>query len=318
MHQFLKEVPCGEGFEGFYLCKGYALQKKNDGKEYFRVDVADKSGQVHGVCWEEPSRFDVTHKSIGTIVHLKGTMGEYRDVPQIRIFAIREATEADKADYDAGDIVESAPIDETMAAQEVAEMIDTIADDEYRLVAKTVFTAIEPKFTTIPAGKTVHHSFRGGLLMHTWNMMKMACNVAELYESVIDRSLLLSATFLHDIAKIQEFDLSELGLVKDYSKPGQLLGHLYMGAVEVQKICEKLNVSAEKSLLLQHMILSHHGELDKGAVVQPKCAEAEALHIIDLLDSRLEIYAEECEQLELGQFTPKKNWALEHRIFRSK
>ena len=318
MHQFLNDVPCGENFEGFYLCKSYAVQKKADGKEYFRVDVADKSGQIHGVCWEEPGRFDVSHKSIGTIVHLKGTMGEYRDVPQIRVFAIRQTTDADKNDYDAGDIVEAAPIDEEEAKQQMCQMLDSIADDEYRLVAKTVYTAIEAKFTTIPAGKTVHHSFRGGLLMHTWNMMKLACSVTEIYGSFVDRSLLLCATFLHDIAKIQEFDLSDLGLVQDYSTQGQLLGHLYMGAVEVQKICEKLNVATDKSLLLQHMILSHHGEPEKGAVIQPKCAEAEALHLIDLMDSRLEIYAEEYEQLTHGQFTPKKNWALDHRVFRNK
>ena len=318
MHQFLTEIPVGEAFEGFYLCKSYATQKKADGKDYFRVDVADRSGQVHGVCWEEPDKFNVTHKSIGTIIHLKGTMGEYRDVPQIRVFGIRQATEADKTDYDVGDIVESAPIDLVEVARQVSDMLDSIADDEYRLVAKTVYTAIEPKFTTIPAGKTVHHSFRGGLLMHTWNMMRLACMVSDIYESFIDRSLLLCATFLHDIAKIQEFDLSDLGLVQDYSKPGQLLGHLYMGAVEVQKICEKLNVNAEKTLLLQHMILSHHGEPEKGAVVQPKCAEADALHMIDLMDSRLEIYAEEYAQLEPGQFTPKKNWALDHRVYRNK
>lgn len=318
MHQFLKDIPVGESFEGFYLCKSYAIQKKADGKEYFRVDVADHSAQIHGVCWEEPGKFDVTHKSIGTIIHLKGTMGEYRDVPQIRVFAVRQAKESDRSNYDVGDIVEAAPIDVEEIKLQVAQMLDTIADDEYRLVAKTVYTAIEEKFATIPAGKTVHHSFRGGLLMHTWNMMKLANSVAETYAGILDRSLLLCATFLHDIAKIQEFELSELGLVSDYSKPGQLLGHLYMGAVEVQKICEKLNVSAEKTLLLQHMILSHHGEPEKGAVVQPKCAEADALHMIDLMDSRLEIYAEEYAQLEPGQFTPKKNWALDHRVYRNK
>ena len=318
MHQFLKDVPCGENFEGFYLLKTYATQKKADGKDYFRVDVADRSGQVHGVCWEDPARFSVTAKSVGAIVHLKGTMGEYRDVPQIRVFSIRQAIEADESAYDAGDIVDCAPIDVEAAAREVLDMLGSIADDEYRLVAKTIYSAIEAKFTTIPAGKTVHHSFRAGLLMHTWNMMKLACTVAEIYGALIDRSLLLCATFLHDIAKIQEFELSDLGLVKDYSKQGQLLGHLYMGAVEVQKICEKLQVSGEKSLLLQHLILSHHGEPEKGAVVHPKCAEAEALHMIDLLDSRLEIYAEECEQLDLGQFSAKKNWALDHRVLRTK
>ena len=318
MHKFLNEIKNSDNFEGFYLCKNYAIQKKADGKEYFRVDISDKTATCHGVCWEEPQKFDVTHTSIGSIVHVKGTMGEYRDVPQIRIYSIRKVSEDDKIEYDVSDIVESAPIDVEECTREVAEMIDSIADDEYRLVAKTIFSAIEDKFTTCPAGKMVHHSFRGGLLMHTWNMMKLSCAISELYSSIIDKSLLLTGTFLHDIAKIQEFDFSELELVSDYSKQGQLLGHLYMGAVQVQKVCEKLNISKEKSLLLQHLILSHHGEPDKGAVTQPKCAEADALHMIDLMDSRLEIYAEEYAQLKVGQFSQKKNWALDHRVFRNK
>ena len=318
MHQFLNESNINEEICDFYLCKNYSVQKKTDGKDYLRVEISDRSGSCQGICWEDPKKFDVSPKSIGNIIKVKGTMGEYRGVPQLRVFNIRKVKEEDKAEYDVGDLVEAAPIDENACMQEVSDMIDSIADDEYRLVARTIFTAIQDKFKTIPAGKLVHHSFRGGLLMHTSNMMKLACNVSDLYSKIIDRDLLLTATFLHDIAKTKEFELTDLGLVNDYSKAGQLLGHLYMGALEVEKVCEKLNVNKEKSLMLQHMILSHHGDPEKGAVMPPKCAEADALHMIDLMDSRLEMYAEEYELLEVGQFMPKKNWALDHRVYRNK
>ena len=318
MHQFLKDTADGQELCSFYLCKNYTTQKKADGRDYFRVDIADKSGECHGVCWEDPKNFDVGHKSIGKIIKVKGTMGLYRDVPQIRVFNIRDVKEADFEQFDVGDIIESAPIDAEACTQDVVSMIDSIADEEYRAVAEAFFEKTKDKFTTIPAGKVVHHSFRQGLLMHTSNMMKLACDVSKLYENVIDRDLLLTATFLHDLAKIEEFDLSELGLVSDYSKAGQLLGHLYIGAVNVEKVCEKLGVDESKSLMLQHLILSHHGEPEKGAAIQPKCPEAEALHIIDLMDSRLEMYAEEFAQLEPGQFTQKKNWALDHRVYRNK
>ena len=318
MHKFIEDVTNGEEICGFYLCKTLSIQKKTDGKDYLRVEIADKTGSCQGICWEDPKKFDVSVKSIGGIVKVKGIMGDYKGVAQLRIYNIRNARDDDKNEFSIDNISTCAPIDADACIEEVSDLIDSIEDADYRLVAKTVFTAIKEKFMTIPAGKVVHHSFRNGLLMHTLNMMKLANFTSEIYDNIINRSLLLSATFLHDIAKIQEFELSDLGLVNDYSKQGQLLGHLYMGALEVEKVCEKLNINKEKSLLLQHMILSHHGEPDKGAVVSPKFAEAEALHIIDLMDSRLEIYAEECEHLEVGQFMPKKNWALDHRVYRNK
>ena len=91
--------------------------------------------------------------------------------------------------------------------------------------------------------------------MHTATMMKTADFLAGLYGDIIDRSLLLAGTFLHDFAKEKEFTFSQLGLVTEYSVKGQLLGHLVMGAQEVSNVAAELGIPEDKSVLLQHMIL---------------------------------------------------------------
>ena len=166
----------------------------------------------------------------------------------------------------------------------------------------------------LPAAKSVHHGFLGGLLMHTHNMLRIADHLASIYPSTLDRSLLMAGTLLHDFAKAEEFSCSALGLVTDYSVKGQLLGHLVMGAREVADIADALGVAEEKSVLLQHMLLSHHGQPEFGAAVLPQCAESELLSLIDMIDSRMEIYQEAMDETPVGTFS-KRIFALEKRIY---
>ena len=116
---------------------------------------------------------------------------------------------------------------------------------------------------------------------------------------------MLTGTLLHDFKKREEFGFSELGLVTEYTVKGQLLGHLVMGAQEIAAVAAELGVPEKKSVLLQHMILSHHGEPEWGAAVRPMCAEAELLSYIDLIDSRMEIYKENFEATPVGEFSDR-------------
>ena len=141
--------------------------------------------------------------------------------------------------------------------------------------------------------------------MHTGNMMQLADFLAGMYADTVDRSLLLAGTFAHDLQKEREFRFSALGLVTDYSVPGQLLGHLVMGAQEIAEIAKELDVPEEKSVLLQHLVLSHHGEPEFGAAVRPACAESELLSYIDMIDSRMEIYHEVLGATPLGGFSDR-------------
>lgn len=316
MQKPLSEIKNGEEFIGFFLMKNYLIQNKTTGEQYFRVEIADKSKSCQGLSWEDPKRFNVGTDDIGSVVKIKGTMQEYNAQPQVKVYNIRKTTEDDEGLFDINDLVKTAPIDVEERVDEVYDLLNSIQDEDFKKVSLNIFEKKKEAFINCPAGKVVHHSFRGGLLMHTSNMMYIACSISEIYSNMIDRSLLLAGTFLHDIAKLDEFVLSNTSLVKDYSKKGQLLGHLYLGAVEVKQVCKELGIDEEKALLLEHMILSHHGEGELGSPVQPKFAEAEALHLIDLLDSRLEIYSEEYENIKKGDFTQKNNWALGHRVYK--
>ena len=216
--------------------------------------------------------------------------------------------------YDVSALVPVAPIDPDERLQEIRRLIDSMEDADYQSVARTMLERHLEAFRSIPAAKSVHHSFLSGLLMHTSNMLRLADYLSGLYAGIIDRSLLLTGTLLHDFAKEREFTFSGLGMVTDYSLSGQLIGHLVMGAQEVQQCAESLGLPQEKSLLLQHMILSHHGEPDFGAAVRPMCAEAELLSYIDLIDSRMEIYAETLPGVPAGGFSGRI-FALEKKIY---
>ena len=212
-------------------------------------------------------------------------------------------------------LVPTAPIDCGAAMEDLRRAAASITDPDYRAVAEAMLEAHGETLASIPAAKSVHHAFLGGLLMHTANMVKIADFLAGMYPETIDRSLLLTGTLLHDMAKAQEFVFSQLGLATDYSIKGQLLGHLVMGAQDAAETAARLGVPEEKSVLLQHLILSHHGEPEFGAAVRPLCAEAELLSLIDAVDSRMEIYRETYDTMELDTFSPRI-FALEKKVFR--
>ena len=198
-------------------------------------------------------------------------------------------------------LVPSAPKDADDMGLVIKGAIASMQDQDYYNICVSILKKYEDEFKRIPAGKSVHHAFAHGLLMHTSNMVNAAIGLAGIYKDFINRDLLLAGTILHDIGKIKEFDLSQLGLVSQYSVQGQLMGHLVIGAQEVALAAKECGVSEGKSMLLQHLLLSHHGEPDFGAAIRPVCAEAFLLHSIDAMDARMETYREQLDKMETGE-----------------
>ena len=119
--------------------------------------------------------------------------------------------------YDVSALVTVAPIDPDERLQEIRRLIDSMEDADYQSVARTMLERHLEAFRSIPAAKSVHHSFLSGLLMHTSNMLRLVDYLSGLYAGIIDRSLLLTGTLLHDFAKEREFTFSGLGMVTDLS-----------------------------------------------------------------------------------------------------
>ena len=312
-NKLIAQMHTGDDVEGFYILKDAFLKTTAAGKPFLSGVLADRSGTIDLKVWDYSGPIGADPADIGRIVKIRGQVSEFKGAPQLTAGRIRMADGNDQ--YDVSALVPVAPIDPDERLQEIRRLIDSMEDADYQSVARTMLERHLEAFRSIPAAKSVHHSFLSGLLMHTSNMLRLADYLSGLYAGIIDRSLLLTGTLLHDFAKEREFTFSGLGMVTDYSLSGQLIGHLVMGAQEVQQCAESLGLPQEKSLLLQHMILSHHGEPDFGAAVRPMCAEAELLSLIDLVDSRMEIYAEALQELPEGTFS-SRIFALDKKIYR--
>lgn len=287
--------------EGFYVLKAAYPKVAANGKPFLNLTLSDRTGAIDGKVWDYAGPIGAADE--GKVVKVRGGVSLFRGALQLTVERIRLAGDADRVDVSA--LVPVAPIDRGEALAEVEVLLASIEDADYRAAAQELLRRHREKFAEIPAAKSVHHSFLAGLLMHTGNMLRLADFLARQYADTVDRSLLLAGTFAHDLQKEREFRFSALGLVTDYSVSGELLGHLVMGAQEAAEVAREVGMPEEKSLLLQHLILSHHGEPEYGAAVRPVCAESELLSCIDRIDSRMEIYRETLAEVPLGAFSDR-------------
>ncbi len=156
------------------------------------------------------------------------------------------------------------------------------------------------KFFIYPAATRMHHNYVGGLAYHTTGMLELADGFLKTY-SYLNKDYLYSGIILHDLGKILEFTGVEN---TEYTLKGQLLGHLVMGSIFINDVAKELHVEdSEEVLILEHMVLSHHGLPQFGACKKPQTAEAEVLWYIDTLDSKLRVLGEVLENTETGAFT---------------
>jgi len=293
------DMALGQKFEGFYVLYEAFPKTTATGKPFLSAGLSDCTGNLPAMVWDYAG--PISGADAGKVVKVRGEVTEYKGALQITVDKLRLAAADDQ--YDTAALVPTAPIDADAALREIRSLIASVADADYRRLAETLLDRNLESFRSIPAAKSVHHAFIHGLLMHTFHMLKTADFLSGLYGDVVNRSLMLTGTLLHDFEKREEFTFSQLGLVTEYSVKGQLLGHLVMGAQEVAAAAAELAIPEEKSVLLQHMILSHHGEPEWGAAVRPMCAEAELLSYIDLIDSRMEIYKGSFETTPVGEFS---------------
>lgn len=302
----LRALIPGDCFQGFYLLESAQTGTTAAGKPYLSFRLADITGELAGKLWDYSG--PVGPGDAGQVVRVSGRVETYQNAPQAILEQLRLAEAED--DVDLSVLVPTAPRDPARMLAYVESTLQKLDDADYRGVCLAMLERHREAFASIPGAKNMHHGFRHGLLMHTANMMRQAEMLARIYQDVVDRSLLIAGAFLHDIGKLKEYAVSPLGLVSDYAREGQLLGHLFLGAEEVGAVARSLDVPEEKVLLLQHLIASHHGKPEFGTIVLPKCPEAELLSEIDMIDSRMEMFRKTFEETPPGRFSSRKVYGL--------
>ena len=262
------------------------LRTAKNGSLYILATLCDKTGQIAARLWQAGESL---YNSIPVegFLHVKGRVEDYRGSLQLVIDACRPwpADKVDLADY--------LPVTdhdvETMWG-ELLEILRDIKDPWLRALLKKFAEDRElvAGFKSCPAAMQMHHAYVGGLLEHTLNVARLGKAVLPLYPH-LNADLVLAGIFLHDIGKIAELSS---GLSIAYTDRGQLVGHVTISAIW---IADKSRLLAEESSepihqrtvdLLQHIVLSHHGEYEFGSPKLPMIPEAFMVHYLDNLDAK--------------------------------
>jgi len=304
----IAELRPGEKADGFYLIKNFEVKKTTSGKQYIDIDLVDKTGEINAKVWDYTKE---NEKIIAenTIVKVRGEVLEWNGARQLKINKIREKRAEDNVYIQ--ELIPSAPIGLDEMLEAVSSYIKKIKDIEIRTLTDNILKKYENKLYYYPAAKRNHHSYRGGLLYHNLRMLQTGEKLCQVYD-FLNPDYVYAGVILHDMCKILEMESDEYGIVSDYSMEGKLLGHIIQGIKEIEVEGERIGIDREKSVILQHMVLSHHYEPEFGSPKKPMTPEAELLHFLDIMDARMFDFEHSLETIEPGEFTDKI-WLLDNR-----
>lgn len=274
------------GFEnqtvtGFFCVAQKSVRSKKDGSPYLALTLADSSGQIECRMWDAGEAGEFAQ---GDVVKIRGQVSRYQERLQITIDRLRKAS---AGEYSAADFVPATErnVDEMWA--ELEEWVSTMEDADFQRLARAFLDdkEIRSALREAPAAKALHHAWIGGLLEHILSLMGVADAVVRKYPGA-NRDLLLTGVLLHDIGKLKELSW---GTSFEYTLRGQLLGHITMGVRMVgEKIAALGDFPEEKRLLVEHLILSHHGRYEFGSPKLPMVPEAILLHYLDDMDAKMQ------------------------------
>lgn len=268
-------------FDNFIL-KSVMLRKTRTGKDYLDIILKDKSGEIAAKLWNVEEEQKDSFKS-GDVVKVSGEVDSFGSNPQVKIEHIEKVKLNDE---EMNKLVETAPLNADKMLEEIILTINNFKNKDVKLITKSLIDKYEYKFKTYPAAKSFHHAMKSGLLFHTFTMLTNAKKLSATY-TFLNTDLLFAGVILHDICKTEEMECNDLGVVENYTKDGQLLGHIIQCICEIDNVSRTLNIESEVPLLLKHMVLSHHYHPEFGSPKYPMIPEAEMLHYLDILDSRM-------------------------------
>lgn len=292
--------------DGFVILKKCDEKKAKNGSTYLDLIIGDKDGELPAKLWDYngSNMFEAE-----MVVKIRGTVEQYNGKDQFRISQIRPAAASDN--YNISELVPASEVGGAQIFDMLMKRVNAFKDNDLKAVVSSIMQDKKDILITCPAAFRLHHAMLGGLMLHTMSIVRMAEEICKIYPN-INKDLLLSGAILHDAAKTWEFEFSKTGLVKSYSKEGELIGHLVKGAMYVEEKAKELKISNEKITLLEHMILSHHGVPEFGSPVRPMFLEAEILSSLDTLDAAIFEINNATGKVEAGSFTDRQ-WALDNR-----
>ena len=296
-------------YEGFLLIRSAEKRKDSKGNDYVDMNLTDRTGEINCKIWNWDPEAETPEA--GQPIKVRGTIQEYNGRLQLRVEKWRLCTEDDPVDMNA--LVPCAPRKPEDMFKDIENAIEHFADEDLKKLTRGMLNLAGDRLRWFPAAQRMHHAERSGLLHHTTDMLRLADAMLNIYPW-LNRDLLKAGVIIHDLGKIDEMKSDQTGNVTDYTRDGQLLGHLVRGITNLNKVAEETGVTGECLILLEHMLLSHHGESEFGSPKPPMFPEAEALHWIDIMDARMNTMKSVTDKTPPGAFS-EKIFSLDRRVY---
>ncbi len=303
----------GRAFDSFFIVLLKQQRTTKTNKPYLNLILGDRTGQVEARVWDPADPRIAKDVERGDVVKARGSVARFDDRLQMKVDQLRKAT---GAETDKTDLLPSTTYDVDALWRELTGFVESFTEPHLKLLLTTLLSdaALAQAYREAPAARQLHHAWLGGLLEHVVSLLKLADRIAPHYP-VLHRDLLLTGVVLHDIGKVQELAW-DAGF--EYTVEGTLLGHIQMGIARVDKTIDSLpGFPPRLKVLVEHMILSHHGKLEFGSPKLPMIPEALVLNFVDDLDAKMQAIASEYEKSaregKAADELTGKVWSLDQR-----
>lgn len=279
---FVSDIQPNQDIVSLFVAADKQLRTARNGSFYLNLKLSDKTGEMVGRMWEKATEAASLFHT-GEVIFVRGRSEVYQEKIQLNI---AEILPVPAGGFDPVDFLPVCPYDRDALFEQLGRLISNMTEGPLKVLCTEILgdAALMARFKLAPAAKSMHHAYIGGLLEHTLSLVTLVYRISNHYPD-LDRDLLMAGALLHDIGKTGEF-VYDTHI--DYSDAGRLVGHMVLGTeILDEKVRAIEGFPRETALLLKHLILSHHGEAQFGAVKLPASKEAFALHIADDLDAKI-------------------------------
>ncbi|WP_077623144.1 3'-5' exoribonuclease YhaM [Sediminibacillus massiliensis] len=297
----------GDPFDYYMLVKSASKGVASNGKPFLTLVLKDVTGEIEAKLWESTPEDEELFQQ-EQLVKIFGEVNQFRGKPQLRIQSIRPATPADGVHPT--DFIEKAPVPKEDLMDDITKFIFELENANIQRIVRYFIKKYQDALLTYPAAVKNHHEYVSGLAYHIVSMLKLAKQIKSLYPD-INKDLLYAGIILHDLGKMKELSGAA---TPSYTLEGKLIGHIPMMVEEIGLAARELQIEGEEVTILQHMILSHHGKAEWGSPKPPLIREAEMLHLIDLMDAKMNMLNRALEKVSPGEFTDRL-FAMDNRSF---
>ncbi|MBF0709693.1 MULTISPECIES: HD domain-containing protein [unclassified Gemella] len=304
---YISEFESGMDINQFFLLDQVIKGTASNGKNFLTLVLKDRTGSVDAKIWEvKPEDYD--NLKIGELIHISALANDYRGKIQLKVNSYRLKEEHEELNIE--DFIQTAPLAKEEMIADLNIYLNDIENPKLKAITSEILKKYKNEFVVYPAAKSMHHDFYSGLIYHTVTMLKIAKSLIEIYPS-LNKDLLYAGVILHDVGKTVELSGP---ISTTYTLEGELLGHISIISDEIVRAAEKLGIDGEEIVLLRHLVLSHHGQLEFGSPKRPMLKEAEILNFIDNIDARMQMFDKNLSKLEPGTFS-ERIFGLENRQF---